>query len=174
MRLPEKKEVVERWEGIFGKATVVILADYSGLTSNQMNELRAKCRASNVGIQVVKNTLARRALGDGNMKFLVDHLKGPVAIAYSEEDQTAPAKVLVKATEEFKKLEVLVGALDGQMLSPDGVVTLSKMPGRDELRAQFLGLLNAVPGGFVRLLNAVPGGMVNVLDARKRSLEDAA
>lgn len=174
MRLTQKQEFVSTWVERFGEASVAILVNYSGLTANELNELRKECHQSNVKFHVVKNTLARRALEGMPMAFLGESMKGPIAVAIGVEDQIAPAKVMVKMTKDLKKLEILCGALDGKPLSAADVDALSKMPGRDELRASFLGLLSNVPGGFVRLLNAVPGGLVNVLDARRRKLEEAA
>jgi large subunit ribosomal protein L10 len=174
MRLNEKKEFVETWSQRFGEASVAILVNYSGLTANELAILRRECHVSNVHFHVVKNTLAKRALQGTNMEFLGASMRGPIGVAIGIEDQVAPAKVMTKMVKDLKKLEILVGSLDGRPLDVAGVETLSKMPGRDELRASFLGLLNNVPGGFVRLLNAVPGGMVNVLDARRRKMEEEA
>lgn len=174
MNLTEKQAAVESWKELFSQASSVVLCDYSGLKANQIADLRRQCYDANVTFQVVKNTLARRAIEGSSNEALKDYFKGTIAVAFGIEDQVAPAKVLAKAAKDMKAVEIIVGALDGQVLDAAGVETLSKMPGRDELRAQLLGLFSNVPGGFVRLLNAVPGGMVNVLDARKRNLEEAA
>ena len=174
MNLTEKQELVKQWNETFKEADSIVLANYSGLKANEMNVLRGDCREAGVEFHIAKNTLIKRALEGTPFEFLSEHFRGTVAIAIGTEDQIAPAKVLVKTAKDFKTFEVLAGALDGQGLDVQGVESLSKLPGRDELRGQFLGLLNAVPGGFVRLLNAVPGGMVNVLDARKRQLEEQA
>lgn len=174
MKLEEKKELVEYWKERFDSAAVVLLTDYSGLNANEINILRQTCRETGVLFQVVKNTLAKRALEDGPYAFLAESFKGPVAVALSEEDQVAPAKVMVKAAEEHREFELITGGLEGSVLDIAAIRQLSKMPGRDELRGRLLGLFNNVPGGFVRLLNAVPGGFVNVLDARKRKLEEEA
>ena len=174
MRLDEKKQVVEKWQDVVKDATVMVLANYSGITANQMNVLRGQFREAGITFHVVKNTLVRRAIKDTNFEGLSDMFKGTIALAVGTTDQIAPAKILVKATKDFPKLQIVGGALDGKPLDAEGVIMLSKMPGRNELRSQFLGLLTAVPGGFLRVLNAVPGGMVNVLDARRRQLEEKA
>jgi len=174
MNLTEKQAAVETWKEMFDSATSLVLCDYSGLKANQINDLRRECHEANVNFQVVKNTLAKRAIEGSANEFLADSFKGTIAVAFGIEDQVAPAKVLAKAAKDYDSFELIAGALDGKPLDAAGVQTLSKMPGRDELRGQLLGLFDAVPGGFVRLLNAVPGGMVNVLDARKRDLEEAA
>jgi len=172
MKASDKQQVIERWKEVFANSSVLVLASYTGLTANALNTLPKQAREAGVDFHVVKNNLVRIALKGSINEFLGDSLKGPVAIATCAHDQIAPAKLLVKAAKDNKALEILGGAIDGQRLDANGVVTLSKMPSKDELRAQFLGLLNAVPGGFVRLLAAVPGGFLNVLDARRRALEE--
>ncbi len=174
MNLNQKTEVVEQWKSLFQDAAVVLLSDYSGMKADEMAELRKECRNAGVTFKIVKNTLAKRAIEGSAYEFLGEHLKGTVAIAMATEDQTAPAKVLVKQASKFKALELLSGGLEGRALNAAEIDALSKMPGRDELRGSFLGLLNNVPAGFLRVLNAVPGGMVNVLDAKRRKMEEAA
>ncbi len=174
MNLTQKQEVVQHWNEIFQGASVVILAGYSGLKANDINKVRNECSKVGVDFHVVKNTLIRRALVGTPNELLVEDFRGPIAVAIGIEDQVAPAKALAQAKKEFKSLELMAGALDGNRLDGAAIEALAKMPGRDELRASFLGLLNNVPGGFVRLLNAVPSGMVNVLDAKRRKMEEAA
>ena len=174
MNLTDKKEVVERWKDIFQQAAVVLLADYTGIKANEIAQLRRNFRSAGVEFRVVKNTLARRALEGSSYPFLGETFRGPVAVIAGVKDPIAPAKILMDAAKKFDKLKVLGGGLQGRPLDKAGVEMLAKMPGMNELRASFLGLLNNVPGGFVRLLNAVPGGLVNVLDARRRKLEEAA
>ncbi|RJO67535.1 MAG: 50S ribosomal protein L10 [Myxococcales bacterium] len=173
MRLEQKQEFVERWKTALENANVVVMAKYTGMTANQMNTLRAECRQAGVQIGVVKNTLVRRALQGGPFAPLAERFQGPIALAYGESEPSAPAKVLLKIAKENPHLQVVAACLDGQVIEGAGIEALSKMPGRNELRASLLGLFNNVPTGFVRVLNAVPGGLVNVLAARQRDLEAA-
>ena len=174
MRLTEKKAVVEHWASVFEESGVILLANYAGLAANEMNAIRGDCREARVQFHVVKNTLVRRALEGGKYAFLKEEFVGPMAVAVSVADQVAPARVLVKAAKDYDNFDLISGGLDGKPLDKAGIEQLSRLPGRDELRAQFLGLLNNVPAGFVRLLNAVPGGLVNILDARRRKLDEEA
>lgn len=170
----DKQHVIERWQGVFAKSTSLVLAQYTGLKANDLNTLRKMAREAGVDFHVVKNNLVRIALKGNVNEFIGEDLKGPLAVATCAHDQVAPARLLTKFAKDNKALVIVGGALDGQRLDAEGVMALSKMPGKNELRASFLGLLNAVPGGFVRLLNAVPGGLANVLDAKRRKMEEAA
>ena len=181
----QKAEQLEALNELFEKATTVILTRYTGISAAKLTELRRRFNEAGAKYQVVKNTLARRAVQGGKMEFLSEYFKGPIALAVGFDDPSAPAKVLTKAEKDadFKKLEAVVGALEGTKIEPEGLESLAKMPGKLELRAQLLGTMNAVPSKFVRTLNEVPegfarllgnvnGGFVRVLAARKAQLEE--
>jgi large subunit ribosomal protein L10 len=101
------------------------------------------------------------------MDVLDDHLKGPTAVAYSFEDPSAPAKIAAKVAKEQPKLVIKGGYVDGMALDQAGVVSLSQLPGKDELRAKFLATLQAVPQNFLALLIAAPQNFMYLLAARE-------
>jgi large subunit ribosomal protein L10 len=134
-----------------------------------MFALRRQCREAGVNYRVIKNTLAKLAIAGTDYEVLSDAFEGPVGIAYSE-DALAPAKVLANFIKECKHLTLRLGYLDGNVLSDTDITRLSKLPGKDELRAQLLSVFNATASKFVGVLSALPRDFLGVLTARKDAL----
>lgn len=151
----------------------LIVAEYRGLTMNEVQTLRAAVRKMDGKVRVVKNTLARLSVKGTSLEAVGDKLVGPVLIAYGK-DLAGPAKAIVSVLKDLPKLVVTGGVLSGRVLSSDDITALSKLPGRDQMRAMLLGTFNAVPTKFVGTLAGVPRGIMNVLNARKEQLESAA
>ncbi|MDL2286503.1 50S ribosomal protein L10 [Desulfococcaceae bacterium OttesenSCG-928-F15] len=173
MNLSEKQAIVQALHEELGKAQLAIVADYKGLNVEAFSRLRRELRNAGAEIQVVKNTLLRRASEGTNVGVIQDSFKGPTAICFTAGDPVLPAKVLTKFAETNDKLEIRMGVLEGKPMSLANIKALADLPGREELLASLLGTMLAVPQGFVRLLNAVPGGLVNVLTAIKDQKEAA-
>ena len=167
MKLTEKQQIVEDLKGKLATTKVVIVTDYKGLNVAQMTDLRRKLSEANVEYRVVKNTLLTRAVEGTDAALLADVFKGPSGIAMSFDDPVAPAKVLTQFAKDNKKLEIKAGVMDGKVLDLGAISALSKLPSREELLAQVLSAMNAVPSGLVRALADVPRRMVNVLSAIK-------
>ena len=173
MKIENKKQIVEDLKEKFATTKVVIVTDYKGLNVAQMTELRRKLNEANVEYKVVKNTLLKRASEGTDAKLLTDVFKGPSGIAFSFDDPVAPAKVLTQFAKDNDKLEIKAGVMDGKIMDLDTITALSKLPSREELLAQVLSAMNAVPAGLVRALADVPRRMVNVLNAIKDQKEAA-
>lgn len=173
MKIEEKKKIVEDLKEKFATTKVVIVTDYKGLNVSQMTELRRNLSKANVEFQVVKNTLLTRASKDTDAELLADVFKGPSGIALSFDDPVAPAKVLTQFAKDNQKLEIKAGVMNGKMMDLDAIMALSKLPSREELLAQVLATMNAVPTGLVRALADVPRRMVNALNAIKDQKEAA-
>lgn len=173
MKIENKKKIVEDLKKKFATTKVVIVTDYKGLNVSQMTELRRNLSEAKVEFQVVKNTLLTRASKDTDAELLADVFKGPSGIALSFDDPVAPAKILTQFAKDNKKLEIKAGVMNGKMMNLDAITALSKLPSREELLAQVLSTMNAVPTGFVRALADVPRRMVNVLNAIKDQKEAA-
>ena len=174
MDIHKKKQITEDLQGRFEKSTLVILTDYKGLDVAAMNDLRRKLRAANTEYQVVKNSLLVRASDGNDVALIKDQFKGPSAVALSNDDPVAPAKVLSDFIKENKKFEIKVGVLNGKIIDPDGIKALSSLPSREVLLAQVLSAMNAVPSSLVRALADVPRRFVNVLQAIKDQKEAEA
>lgn len=173
MKLTEKEALVQKLHEGLASAQIAIIADYKGLNVEQFSRLRRELREAGADIQVVKNTLLRRASEGTSADVIRDHFKGPSAICFSATDPVLPAKVLTKFAEANNKLEIRAGVLEGKPLGAADLKALSELPSREELLAQVLSAMIAVPTGFVRVINAVPGGLVNVLTAIKDQKEAA-
>ena len=168
MNRTEKAEFVEKLRSDLANAKSVILTSYQGIDVNTINELRSKFRANDVEYHIVKNTLTKLAIKGTDMEPLSGHFTGPVALAYSYEDAISPAKVIKDfAKDNEGKFTVRGGFLDGQVLDEAGVKSLAEMPTKDELRTQFVLLLQAGPTQFVRTLNAGPLELLRVFEAKR-------
>jgi large subunit ribosomal protein L10 len=173
VKIETKKKIVEDLKGKFATTKVVIVTDYKGLNVAQMTELRRKLSDAGVEYQVVKNTLLTRASNGTDAELLNDVFKGPSGIALSFDDPVAPAKVLTQFAKDNQKLEIKAGVMNGKLMDLDAITALSKLPSREELLAQVLSAMNAVPAGLVRALADIPRRMVNVLTAIKDQREAA-
>jgi len=173
VKVEDKKQIVEDLKEKFTTTKVVIVTDYKGLNVAQMTELRRKLSEAQVEYKVVKNTLLKRASEGTDAMLLADVFKGPSGIALSFDDPVAPAKVLTQFAKDNDKLEIKAGVMGGKLMDMNAITALSKLPSREELLAQVLSAMNAVPTGFVRALADVPRRMVNVLNAIKDQKEAA-
>ncbi len=171
MNRTEKSAVIERLKTALADVPAVIVTDFKGLTVESVTELRSELRKEGVKFEVVKNTLARQAIKDSSKENMGELFKGNSAIAYHDDDPTAPAKLLVEFAKKNDKLALKGAWLDGKILDASGVEQLSKLPGKDELRGKLLSVIAGVPTKFVRTLIAGPTQFVRVLQARAQQLE---
>jgi len=171
LKREEKAEIVQELSARFATAKLAVLADYRGMTVGSLQQLRQELRKGAATIKVAKNTLLNRAVEGTPFESLRDQLKGNTALALTDADPVAPAKILVKFAKDNPKLVIKSAVLEGKLLSADDLTALSKLPGINELRAQLLGLMLAVPTGFVRVLNGVPQKAVYLLQAIKEQKE---
>lgn len=174
MNIESKQQFVEALRERLKKSRVVILTDYKGLDVAAMTELRSKLREADVEYQVIKNTMLRRAVEGTDVEVIQGEFKGPSAIALSVEDPVAPAKILTDFAKTNPKLEIRVGVLEGKVLDLTSIKALSDLPSREELLAQVLSAMIAVPTSLVTALSDVPRRMVNVLQAIKDQKEAEA
>ncbi len=169
----EKQNRVDRLRDELAGTAGLVVAGYQGLSVLEAQDLRAEMRKAGGQIRVVKNSLARLSIAGSGLEVIHDDLVGANLFAFSS-DPIGPAKVIAKIAKDGKKLVIKAGVLDGQRLSPDEVVALSKLPGLDELRAKFLGVLAAMPSKFLGQLAAPSRSLVTLLSAQKDKLEEAS
>lgn len=165
MARPEKITEVEAICERMQAAQCMVLADYTGLTVQQMTVFRRNCRAKGIDCRVVKNRLARIAARTTGKEGLGEHLKGPTAVLFGMDSQVEAARIAVEFSKENDKLQIKGGFVDGRFLAPDQVVALSKVPSRDELLAMMMGSINAPARGLAVATNGVAAALCRAVDA---------
>ncbi len=172
LNLDQKKQVVEDVSAVVKNAQATVVAEYRGLTVEEMKALRREAHENNVYLKVVKNTLLRRAVQDTDHECLDDVLVGPLAFAASE-DPVAVAKVINKYSKEYDAFNIKAGSMQGSILNEGEIKALAALPSREELLAKLMGTMQAPVAKFVQTLNEVPTKFVRGL-AAVRDQKDAA
>lgn len=173
MQRAQKAEIIEALKEKADRASIAVVTDFKGLKVEELTILRSKLRESGVDYHVVKNTLARIAVTDGQHEVLKDSFKENCAVAFGYDDPVSCAKVLVEYAKGNKKFLLKTASLEGKLIDTQGLTDLSKLPSREELLAKTLGTMNAVPTNFVSLMANVIRGMLNVLNGVKDQKEAA-
>lgn len=174
MRKLEKAEIVQAIQEKVARSQIGILTDFKGLKVEDMTRLRRQLQEAGAELRVVKNTLLRRAgAGDSPLAPLVSHATGPNALTLGYADPVTVTKVLIKFSHEKPQLVIKAGALGGQALTPKDLEALSKLPAREVLLSQLLGVLQGVPTGLVTVLAGVIRNLLNVLVALKDKKAEA-
>jgi len=150
--------MVAELHDIFGKASLVVVTQSSGMTVAESTDLRQKVRAAGAKFKVTKNRLARLALKDTKFSGLADRFKGPTAIAYST-DPVAAAKVVAAYAKTNQKLQIVAGCLDGGLLDAAGVDSLATLPSLDELRGRLIALLQT-PATRLAVVSGAPASQL--------------
>ncbi len=166
MKREEKSKVVADLQQQVGKAKVAILTRFAGLNVEKMTQLRRELRKAAVEYRIVKNTLFRRAIQETDKKKLEEKLEGPIAVAWSDTDLIAPARVLSKFGKDFQELQLLVACSEGRLWGPEEIQTWVTLPSLEELRAKILGYLQSPATNLARLLVTPSTRLAQLLKAQ--------
>ena len=127
----------------FKNAASVVVVDYLGITVEEATNLRAELRKAGVQFAVVKNIILTRAAKEAGLEGMDDIFKGPSAVAFSNEDVVAPAKILADFAKKVEALEIKAGVVEGKVSSKEEIEALAKLPSREGLLSMLLSVLQA-------------------------------
>jgi large subunit ribosomal protein L10 len=151
----EKQVIIDEIKAKLENAEAAVVIDYMGITVEEANSMRKQLREADVDYTVYKNTLVKRAIEGTKYEGLAEALAGPSALAISQTDATAPARVLNKVMKEFKKMEFKAGVIEGELFDAAGVQAIADIPSRDELIAKFMGSIQSPIANFARVINQI-------------------
>ena len=138
-----KKVVVSEIEGYAKDAKSIVLVDYRGLTVSQVNELRNSARSAGCTYKVYKNRLMKIAFENLGITFPATDFEGTTAVLFSNTDEVAPAKIALDASTKYKVLQLKSGFVTGKYYNTEEVLALAKIPSREVLLGQLVGLLTS-------------------------------
>jgi len=153
--LEAKQAVVGEIADKLKAAATVVVVDYRGLSVSDVTELRKTLREQGIEFKVYKNSMSRRATEAAGLEALNEHLVGPNAIAFSNDDVVAPAKILNDFAKKNDKLEIKAGIIEGVIASKEEVTALAELPSRDGLLSMLLSVLQAPMRNFAAITKAV-------------------
>ncbi|MDX1535791.1 MAG: 50S ribosomal protein L10 [Candidatus Spechtbacterales bacterium] len=164
----KKEQVIDALKKDLDGAKVVVFTDYKGMGVNDLTAMRRKIRESGGRYMVAKKTLIKKALEDAGIKNIDPiEMDGQVAVAFGMEDSVSTTKAIYDTQKETEKPGILLGFMDGKVLTQEQVVQLAKLPSREELLAGVVGSINAPLSGFVNVLGGNLRGLVYTLNAIK-------
>ena len=153
--LNRKKEEVKQLAEKMKKSKLILLTDYKGINVTDDTTLRKDLRNANATCSVIKNNITRRALEECGITGLEDKLVGTTAVIMSEEDYLEASKVIYKFSKDNEFYKIKGGVIDGKVMTAEEIITLAKLPSREELLSMLAGALLANISKVAVALNEV-------------------
>lgn len=170
----QKQVIIDMLKRRFESAVGVVLAGYKGMTVSAMSQLRNELKPVGGKFTVLKNTLARIAAKGTPYEELLANLEGPTAAAFLETDPASALKVLFKLAKDLTALDLQEGFIEGVKLDKAGLKGYSELPTKDEVRAMFLGVLQAPMSQLLSILDAPARDLVGVIKAYEDKVQTSA
>jgi large subunit ribosomal protein L10 len=164
----EKATELGQLEAAFRGADTAVIVDYRGISVPQATELRRQIRAAGGTYRVVKNSLAKRAVAGTSLEAVSAEFRGTTAVVFTGQDPVAMVKALTVFAKTAPAISIKAAVVQGRAVTPATVAELATLPGRAELYAKLLFVLQAPMQQIVTVLSAVPRSLVNVLAAAER------
>lgn len=139
----KKETLVQAAAEKFESAASVVIVDYRGLTVEEVTNLRKQLRDAGVEMKVIKNSILSRAAKKVGLDGLDEVFTGPTAVAFSNDDVVAPAKIIDEFAKDAKALEIKGGVIEGKVSSVEQITALAKLPNREGLLSMLLSVLQA-------------------------------
>ena len=171
--LKEKQAIVAEVNETASKALSAVMADYRGVSVDDMTNLRKTARETGVQLRVIRNTLARRAFEGTEYECMNDSLLGPNIMAFSLEDPGAGARLFKDFAKENAKFEIKVLSVGGKLLAAEQIDALAKLPTREQGLSILMSVMLAPVTKLVRTFNDVPGQVTRVVAAVRDQKQDA-
>ena len=174
--MPNQKniEAVQNLEERLKKFPNLLVTNYQGLTTPELNDLRAKLKPLGCEYKVVKNTLTQIALKKVGLEEFAKHFTGPTAVAFQKGDPSALAKIVVEYAKGNEKLKVLAAYLDGKLLNDKEIKILASLPSREVLITKIAIMLNSPMQRVATVLNAPIQKLAGVLKSLEQQKAKAA
>ena len=172
--LKEKQAIVAEVNETASQALSAVMADYRGVSVDDMTALRKQAREAGVQVRVIRNTLARRAFEGPEYECMNEVMLGPNILAFSLEDPGAGARVFKDFAKENEDFEIKALSVGGKLLPADQIDALAKLPTRDEAIAMLMAVMQAPITKLARTLNDVPGKVTRVVAAVRDQKQEAA
>ena len=174
IRLEDKQQIVSEVNQAASSALSAVLADYRGVTVEDMTALRKNARANKVYLRVVRNTLLKRAVADTEFECIQEALVGPTILAFSQEDPGAAARVLKDFAKENDDFEIKALSVGGQLMDASQIDVLAKLPTVDQARSMLMSVMLAPVTKLARTMNEVPSKVTRAVAAVRDQKQDAA
>lgn len=165
-----KEKLLEDLQVLFTDSAASIASNYSGLTGDEITQLRKDLKSKGIRLMVTKNSLVRKALVEAKLEVDEEILDQPVIFAFGE-DEVEVCKNLNEYAKSHEKLKILGGIVRSEKVDEAKIKVLALLPGRDELQAKLVGVIAGPLNGFVNVLAGNMRGLVNVLNQYQEKIK---